>query len=75
MPMHAFMLEQGDRFTHVSAGGGGFGDPFERDPAAVLEDVLDGKVYGRGRARALRRRRRRRRASTSTRPASCGRPR
>ena len=44
MPMHAFTLEQGDRFTHASAGGGGFGDPFERDPAAVLEDVLDGKV-------------------------------
>jgi N-methylhydantoinase B len=44
MPMHAFALRQGDRFTHASAGGGGFGDPFERDPAAVLEDVLDGKV-------------------------------
>ena len=44
MPMHAFTLRQGDRFTHASAGGGGFGDPFERDPAAVLEDVLDGKV-------------------------------
>ena len=44
MPMHAFVLERGDRFTHASAGGGGFGDPFDRDPAAVLEDVLDGKV-------------------------------
>ena len=44
MPMHAFTLGQGDRFTHVSAGGGGFGNPFERDPATVLEDVLDGKV-------------------------------
>jgi N-methylhydantoinase B len=44
MPMHAFTLEQGDRFTHTSAGGGGFGDPSDRDPAAVLEDVLDGKV-------------------------------
>jgi N-methylhydantoinase B len=44
MPMNAFTLRQGDRFTHASAGGGGFGDPFERDPAAVLEDVLDGKV-------------------------------
>ena len=44
MPMHAFTLAQGDRFTHASAGGGGFGDPLERDPAAVLEDVLDGKV-------------------------------
>jgi N-methylhydantoinase B len=44
MPMHAFALRQGDRFIHASAGGGGFGDPYERDPAAVLEDVLDGKV-------------------------------
>ncbi len=24
-----------------SQGGGGWGDPFKRDPAAVLEDVLD----------------------------------
>ena len=44
MPMEAHTLARGDTFTHVSAGGGGFGDPFERDPAAVLEDVLDGKV-------------------------------
>ena len=44
MPMEAYTLEQGDRFTHVSAGGGGFGPPFERDVAAVLADVLDGKV-------------------------------
>jgi N-methylhydantoinase B len=44
MPMHAFTLGRGDRFTHSSAGGGGFGDPCERDPAAVLDDVLDGKV-------------------------------
>ena len=44
MPMKALVLEQGDAFTHVSAGGGGFGAPFERDPAAVLADVLDEKV-------------------------------
>jgi N-methylhydantoinase B len=44
MPMEASSLVEGDRFTHVSAGGGGFGPPFERDPRAVLEDVLDGKV-------------------------------
>src|SRR5438270_11223778 len=25
-------------------GGGGYGDPFERDPTAVLEDVLNGYV-------------------------------
>jgi N-methylhydantoinase B len=33
--------EGGDAFLRPSAGGGGFGDPLERDPAAVLEDVID----------------------------------
>jgi N-methylhydantoinase B len=28
--------------SHRTAGGGGFGDPFERDPAAVLRDVTGG---------------------------------
>ena len=28
-------------FYHVSSGGGGYGDPLERDPGAVLEDVMD----------------------------------
>lgn len=31
----------GDAFTRPSAGGGGFGDPLEREPEAVLEDVID----------------------------------
>jgi N-methylhydantoinase B len=34
----------GDSFTRPSAGGGGFGDPLEREPEAVLEDVTDGYV-------------------------------
>ena len=34
----------GDTFTRPSAGGGGFGDPLERDPEAVREDVEDGYV-------------------------------
>ncbi len=34
----------GDAFTRPSAGGGGFGDPLDRDPEAVLEDVIDGYV-------------------------------
>jgi len=29
---------------HEMAGGGGWGDPLTRDPAAVLEDVIDGRV-------------------------------
>ena len=32
---------EGDRFTRPSAGGGGFGDPLERDRQAVLDDVTD----------------------------------
>jgi N-methylhydantoinase B len=34
----------GDMFTRPSAGGGGMGDPLEREPEAVLEDVIDGYV-------------------------------
>lgn len=37
-------LQPGDRFERPSAGGGGFGDPLERDPQAVLDDVIDGYV-------------------------------
>jgi N-methylhydantoinase B len=44
MPMEALQLRRGDVFHHVSAGGGGSGSPFERDPALVLEDVLEEKV-------------------------------
>ncbi|MGE0798704.1 MAG: hydantoinase B/oxoprolinase family protein [Lautropia sp.] len=44
MPMEALAWRRGDVFRHVSAGGGGFGDPLLRDPQAVLEDVLDDKV-------------------------------
>ena len=34
-------IEEGDQFIRPSSGGGGFGDPLDRDPEAVLEDVLD----------------------------------
>jgi len=32
-------IKHGDVFRHVLAGAGGWGDPLERDPAAVLRDV------------------------------------
>jgi N-methylhydantoinase B len=32
-------IRRGDVFRHVLAGAGGFGDPLERDPQAVLRDV------------------------------------
>lgn len=35
---------KGDTFTRPSAGGGGYGDPLERDPQAVCEDVADDYV-------------------------------
>jgi N-methylhydantoinase B len=44
LPMHAIPLKRGDVFRHTLPGGGGYGDPLERDPAAVLEDVRDEKV-------------------------------
>ncbi len=32
-------ITRGDVFSHELAGGGGWGDPFKRDPEAVLQDV------------------------------------
>jgi N-methylhydantoinase B len=37
-------IHRDDVFRLVLAGGGGFGDPFERDPERVLDDVRLGKV-------------------------------
>jgi hypothetical protein len=34
-------LKAGDRIYYSSAGGGGFGDPLEREPELVLADVMD----------------------------------
>jgi len=44
MPMAGLIMRRGDSFHHDGAGGGGYGDAYERDPALVLEDVLDEKV-------------------------------
>jgi N-methylhydantoinase B len=41
-------VEAADVVTIVSGGGGGFGDPLERDPALVLDDVLNEKVTVEG---------------------------
>ncbi len=37
-------IGEGDVFSRPTAGGGGFGDPLERDPAHVMEDVIDDYV-------------------------------
>jgi N-methylhydantoinase B/oxoprolinase/acetone carboxylase alpha subunit len=43
-PMFSTVIQPGDVFHHRTAGGGGFGDPLERDAEAVAADVLDEKV-------------------------------
>lgn len=37
-------IGKGTLIVHEQAGAGGFGNPLERDPEAVLEDYLDGKI-------------------------------
>ncbi len=44
-------IREGDVFRHEVAGAGGWGDPLERDPAAVARDVLN-EVVSRAAARA-----------------------
>ena len=39
-----YALRKGDIFRHQLAGGGGYGDPYERDPALVQRDAEQGKV-------------------------------
>ena len=34
-------METGDRLVYRFGGGGGWGDPLDRDPQAVLDDVWD----------------------------------
>lgn len=41
---HKADLQRGDRVLIQSGGGAGWGDPFERDPDAVLSDVIGGYV-------------------------------
>jgi N-methylhydantoinase B len=39
-----FRLSAGDRVTILTQGGGGLGDPCERDPDALARDIAQGKV-------------------------------
>ena len=38
------ILNSGDVYRHVMAGGAGYGAPFERDPELVLKDVIEEKI-------------------------------
>ena len=41
-------LKEGDVLSFDGPGGGGFGDPFQRDPHLVLQDVVEGLVTPEG---------------------------
>ncbi len=43
-PSTLTFCDPGDRISFISAGGGGYGNPFERDPEIVLRDVEYGYV-------------------------------
>ncbi|NPV70028.1 MAG: hydantoinase B/oxoprolinase family protein [Firmicutes bacterium] len=44
LKVNGMKLERADVVRVESGGGGGYGDPLERDPALVTEDLLDGYV-------------------------------
>jgi N-methylhydantoinase B len=43
-PPGRYDMKAGERFLFQSAGGGGYGEPGKRDPAAVARDVAEGYV-------------------------------
>jgi N-methylhydantoinase B len=43
-PMFSIEIADGDVYAHRTAGGGGWGDPLQRDPEAVARDVANEKV-------------------------------
>jgi N-methylhydantoinase B len=47
-----YPLETGELISTLLAGGGGYGDPLDRDPARVLADVADGLLTVEGARRA-----------------------
>ena len=56
LPPQAFVeLAEGERIVSITAGGGGYGPPAERDPERVRHDVAEGWVTPRARARGLSR--------------------
>jgi N-methylhydantoinase B len=43
-PCYGIALEPGEFVASHSAGGGGYGPPFERDPGCVLHDLREGWI-------------------------------
>ncbi len=48
---HEVVLRDAERMRVIRGGGGGWGNPMDRDPNAVREDILDGYVSVEGAAR------------------------
>ena len=46
--MFSITIEEGDIYIHRTAGGGGWGDPKQRDPQQVRADVIEGKLTVEG---------------------------
>ena len=44
MPMEVAALKQGEAICHITASGGGFGDPLERSPEKVQEDARQERI-------------------------------
>ena len=44
LPMETIPVTRGARLVHVAAGGAGYGDPLDREPQAVADDVRDGRI-------------------------------
>jgi len=50
-PLGSLTLQPGEQIGQHSTGGGGYGEPFEREPERVRQDVLWGFVsFGRARS-------------------------
>ena len=48
-----FLQQKQDVYSVIWTGAGGFGDPLERDPRAVLEDVVDNLAVSRAAAKSI----------------------
>ena len=70
--MFSTTIGVGDVYAHRIAGGGGYGDPLERDPDPVALDVANGKVSSEAARGAVRRRVGATARSTGTRRAPAG---
>lgn len=46
-PISSLELDAGRRIVSIAAGGGGYGDPLDRDVEAVMNDLLEGRISAR----------------------------